>query len=166
SVLITVYFWWMNIKGVHESSGKALRIMQITTAMVVIVLIWAPITLTIRNRWGNLPPAPVLANLHFANDAQGWLKGTLWLQIPIIAVIAGFGHSFLSMSGFKTLAQVYREIASPKMKNLKITANITCCYALIGTGIVTLLASMIIPGDERPKYFANLIGGLAMNLSC
>src|SRR5437660_7255312 len=23
AVLITLYFWWMNIKGVHESSGKA-----------------------------------------------------------------------------------------------------------------------------------------------
>src|SRR5579883_1021613 len=31
AVLITIYFWWQNIKGVHESSGKALRIMQITT---------------------------------------------------------------------------------------------------------------------------------------
>jgi len=26
--------WWENIKGIHESSGKALRIMQITTVMV------------------------------------------------------------------------------------------------------------------------------------
>src|SRR5579872_3262868 len=34
AVLITIYFWWANIKGVHESSGKALRIMQITTVMV------------------------------------------------------------------------------------------------------------------------------------
>ena len=35
-----VYFWWSNIKGIHESSGKALRIMQITTVMVVILLFW------------------------------------------------------------------------------------------------------------------------------
>ncbi len=34
-VVVTVYFWWSNIKGIHESSGKALRIMQITTVMVV-----------------------------------------------------------------------------------------------------------------------------------
>ena len=34
-----------NIKGIHESSGKALRIMQITTVMVVIFLIWCPLTL-------------------------------------------------------------------------------------------------------------------------
>src|SRR5512144_1165263 len=37
AVLVTVYFWWMNIKGVHESSGKALRIMQITSVMVAIL---------------------------------------------------------------------------------------------------------------------------------
>ena len=33
AVLVTIYFWWENIKGMHESSGKALRIMQITTVM-------------------------------------------------------------------------------------------------------------------------------------
>src|ERR1700761_8008990 len=29
-LIVTLYFWWNNIKGIHESSGKALRIMQIT----------------------------------------------------------------------------------------------------------------------------------------
>src|SRR5579883_1092140 len=29
AILVTVYFWWLNVKGMHESSGKALRIMQI-----------------------------------------------------------------------------------------------------------------------------------------
>src|SRR3954469_16799271 len=48
SVIVTCYFWWQNIKGVPESSGKALRIMQITTVMVVILLIWAPLTLVFR----------------------------------------------------------------------------------------------------------------------
>ena len=83
----------------------------------------------------------------------------------MVAIIIAFGHSLLSMSGFETLAQVYREIAYPKLKNLRITANITCWYAVFGTGIVTLFASMIIPDKERSNYFANLIGGLAMNLS-
>src|ERR1700693_6233234 len=44
AVLVTVYFWWMNIKGLHESSGKALRIMQITTIMVIALVIWCPLT--------------------------------------------------------------------------------------------------------------------------
>ena len=165
AVLVTIYFWWENIKGVHESSGKALRIMQITTVMVVILLIWCPITIGLKGRWENLPPAPVASNLMFSDDAKGWFRDTFWLQIPMVAIIIAFGHSLLSMSGFETLAQVYREIAYPKLKNLRITANITCWYAVFGTGIVTLFASMIIPDKERPNYFANLIGGLAMNLS-
>ena len=44
---MTGYFWWSNIKGIHESSGKALRIMQITTVMVVVLLIWCPLTLLV-----------------------------------------------------------------------------------------------------------------------
>src|SRR5579862_4941158 len=164
AVLITIYFWWQNIKGVHESSGKALRIMQITTVMVVILLIWCPLTIFLKGRLA-LPPPPTPSHLMFSDDAQGWLKGTMWMQFSIVAIIIAFGHSLLSMSGFETLAQVYREIASPKLKNLRITANLVCWYAVFGTGIVTLFAAMIIPDGERPHYFANLIGGLVMNLS-
>ncbi|MSV34019.1 MAG: APC family permease [Bryobacterales bacterium] len=163
-ILITIYFWWANIKGMHESSGKALRIMQITTVMVGILLIWCLLTLLVAGRW-HLPPAPKPSNLVFAESAQGWLQGTMWMQIPLVVVIIAFGHSLLSMSGFETLAQVYREIASPKMKNLKIAANITCWYAVLCTGLVSLFAVMIIPDDVRPQYIDNLIGGLAMNLS-
>src|SRR5256884_2806283 len=35
AILVTVYFWHKNVIGIHESSEKALRIMQITTVMVV-----------------------------------------------------------------------------------------------------------------------------------
>ncbi len=164
AVLVTIYFWWQNIKGVHESSGKALRIMQITTVMVVILLIWCPLTIFLKHRC-QLPPAPIASNLNFSPEAQGWFKGTFWIQIPMVAIIIAFGHSLLSMSGFETLAQVYREIAYPKLKNLKITANIVCWYAVICTGVVTVFAGMIIPDADRPKYFDNLIGGLAMSLS-
>nr|ASY01953.1 amino acid transporter [uncultured bacterium] len=164
-VLITIYFWWKNVKGVHESSGTALRIMQITTVMVVILLIWCPITLLLTNRWHNLPPAPTASNLNFSKDAQGWLRGSMWIQIPFIAILIAFGHSLLSMSGFETLAQVYREIAYPKLKNLRITANIVCWYSVLCTGVITLFAAMIIPDNERARYFDNLIGGLAMSLS-
>src|ERR1043166_4375035 len=165
AVMATIYFWWANIKGVHESSSKALRIMQITTVMVVILMVWCPLTIALRGQLGNLPPAPVASNLTFVPDAQGWLAGTFWLQIPVVAIIVAFGHSLLSMSGFETLAQVYREIAYPKLKNLRITANIVCWYALFCTGVVTLFAGMIIPDAERTKLVDNLLGGLAMNLS-
>jgi len=164
-IICTVYFWWENIKGMHESSGKALRIMQITSVMVGILLIWCPITIALKNLWGHVPPSPTLKNITFSSDAQGWFKGTFWLQIPVVVVVIAFGHSLLSMSGFETLAQIYREIAYPKLKNLKITANITCWYAVVCTGVITVFAAMIIPDADRPKYFDNLIGGLAMNLS-
>jgi len=164
-VVVTVYFWWQNIKGIHESSGKALRIMQITTIMVVVMLIWCLLTILLKNRWGDIPPAPIPSNLRFSHDAQGWLKDTFLIVIPTIAMIVAFGHALLSMSGFETLAQVYREIASPKLKNLKITANIVCIYAVVCTGVITLFAGMIIPDAQRLQYSSNLLGGLAMNLS-
>jgi amino acid transporter len=164
AVLVTIYFWWTNIKGVHESSGKALRIMQITTVMVVIFLIWCPITIALKGRWA-LPPAPVPSNIHLTPESAGWFAGTFWIQIPMVMIIVAFGHSLLSMSGFETLAQIYREIAYPKLKNLRITANLTCWYAVICTGVVTVFAGMIIPEAERAKLVDNLLGGLAMSLS-
>lgn len=161
AIVATLYFWYENLKGVHESSGKALRIMQIMTVMVAIILIWAPITIVVRNLWGEVPPLPVMANLQFAEESQGWLRGTGWLMVPGIAITAAFGHSLLSMSGFETLAQVYREIESPKLKNLKIASYLVCGYAVLSTGLLTLFAAMIIPDSQRSKYFDNLIAGLA-----
>src|SRR6267154_2500689 len=45
AVLTTLYYWWQNTKGIEESSEKALRVMQITTVMVVILLGWSAVTL-------------------------------------------------------------------------------------------------------------------------
>ncbi|MBI3683358.1 MAG: APC family permease [Acidobacteria bacterium] len=163
-VAVTIYFWYMNVKGIHESSGKALRIMQITTAMVVILLIWCPLTLLIHGKW-DVPPAPTPSNLQFHEGSLGWLHGTFWTQIAAVAIIVAFGHSLLAMSGFETLAQVYREIAYPKLRNLRITANIVCIYALLSTGVISLFAVMIIPDSVRGQYYDNLIGGLAMSLA-
>ncbi len=164
AVLVTIYFWWANIKGIHESSGKALRIMQITTVMVVAFLIWCPITLILAPKV-QLPPPPLPRNFHFAPEALGWLEGTIWPQLGFVAVVIAFGHSILSMSGFETLAQVYREIAYPKLKNLRFTGNLVCTYALVSTGIITLFAGMIIPDEIRGQYVDNLLGGLAMHLA-
>src|SRR3974390_2019483 len=54
AALVTIYFWWENIKGIHESSEKALRIMYVTTVMVVIMAVWVGITLSMRGF--HLPP--------------------------------------------------------------------------------------------------------------
>src|ERR1039457_6994529 len=163
-MVVTIYFWWSNIKGIHESSGKALRIMQITTVMVVAFLIWCPITLLLAPSV-KLPPAPVPRNLQFTPESLGWFNGTIWPQIGAIGIIIAFGHSLLSMSGFETLAQVYREIAYPKLKNLRITSNIVCWYAVICTGVVTVFAGMILKPEQMVEYRDNLLGGLTMHLA-
>jgi amino acid transporter len=163
-VAVTIYYWWYNVKGIRESSSKALRVLQITTVMVVMLLIWCPITLLLRGA-ASAPLAPTPGNLKWGKEALGWFEGTFWPQIPFVAIMIAWGHSFLAMSGFETLAQVYREIAYPKLKNLKITANIVCIYAVMSTGLVTLFAGMIIPDELRKNYVDNLIGGLAMNLA-
>jgi amino acid transporter len=164
AIAVTCYFWWSNIKGIHESSGKALRIMQITTVMVVVFLIWCPITLLLSPKI-QLPPAPLPRNLKFSPEALGWFRGTIWPNFGFVAIVIAFGHSLLSMSGFETLAQVYREIAYPKLKNLRRTGNLVCIYAVVCTGIITLFAFMIIPAGIRPQYGDYLLGGLAMHLA-
>src|SRR6516162_9546551 len=160
---VTLYFWWNNIKGLHESSTKALRIMQVTTVMVVMFLVWCILTLLMRGP-AQIPPSPVPSHLQFSEEGLGWFKGTWWPTVPVVAIIIAFGHSVLSMSGFETLAQVYREIEFPKLKSLKITGNLVCTYATISTGGIILFASMIIPDNVRLNYSENLLGGLSMHL--
>src|SRR5262245_23859221 len=159
ALAVTAYFWWNNIKGIHESSSKALRIMQLTTVMVVMFLVWCAITL-IKNGPAQIPPAPTPANLQWSDEGLGWFKNTFWIQIPTIAVLVAFGHSLLAMSGFETLAQVYREIETPKLRNLKKTGTAVCVYAVVCTGVLTLFAGMIIPDAQRLQYKDNLLGGL------
>ena len=65
-LIVTLYFWRLNIKGVHESSGKALRIMQITTVMVVIFVIWCPLTMLLHGP-AQTPPPPTFSNLAIRN---------------------------------------------------------------------------------------------------
>src|SRR5262245_29297991 len=138
--------------------------MQITTVMVVIFLVWCTITLLVSGP-AQIPPPPTPENLQFTEESLGWFAQTRLWTIPIVAIIIAFGHSLLSMSGFETLAQVYREIAAPKLRNLRVAGNIVCFYAAISTGVITLFAAMIIPDAVRKNYVENLLGGLAMHLS-
>jgi amino acid transporter len=73
ALLITIYFWRRNTKGLHESSGDALKIMYVTTVMVVILILWAGFTIATQPDKQRLAPAPVPHNLSFNRDAVGWL---------------------------------------------------------------------------------------------
>jgi amino acid transporter len=162
AILITIYFWWRNTRGLHESSDDALKIMQITTVMVVVLIAWCVMTLLMRG--GQLPPSPLPRNLRFSPEALGWLNGTRWPSFTAIALFVGFGHSILAMSGEESLAQVYREIEQPKVKNLERTGLVIFLYSLVFTSLVSFFAVALIPDEVRPKFYDNLISGLAMNL--
>ncbi len=89
-----------------------------------------------------------------------------WLSlIGAIGVIIAFGHSILAMSGEETLAQVYREVESPKLANFKRAAFIVFLYSFLLTGSMSLLAVLLIPDEQRMgEYHDNWIGGLAMQM--
>ena len=162
AIVVTIYFWWENIKGIPESSGKALRIMYVTTVMVVVMIAWC--ILTVWMRGAHLPPLPTPSNLTFAPEALGWLRfSDLPHTVALIGILIGLGHSVLAMSGEETLAQVYREVEHPKLRNLEKAGLVIFIYSFVFTAGVSFFASMIIPDAVRSQYFGNLISGLAMN---
>lgn len=159
--IVTVYFWWENVKGIEESSDKALKIFIITIVMAVVILTWAVITLFLRNEsiLASLPPTtPKLSP-----EAYGWLENVGWVKnIGYFSILIAFGHSLLALSGEESMAQVYREVESPKLKNFKKAAFIIFVFSVILTPGVSFLATMLIPDNIRPQYIDNLISGVAM----
>jgi amino acid transporter len=165
AIMVAVYFWWQNTKGIHESSGKAVQIMAVTTVMVIMLIIWC--TITIFHVPVQIPPNPLRTGITLSHESLGWLTGLKdsWLShLTWFIVFVGFGHSVLAMSGEETLAQVNREIAHPKLRNLKKAAVVIGVYALLFTALTSFFAVMIIPDKVRPEYFGNLIGGISMYL--
>lgn len=170
---ITLYFWRINIIGIHESSSKAMRIMQLTTIMGIIVIAWAALTVGLHPELRHLPPfKPVLTQ-----ESEGWLVHFPRI-VGTIGILIAFGHTLLAMSGEESLAQVYREIEAPKVPNLLKAGAVIALYSLVLTGVVTFFAVMIIPDSERmktviegghiirtsAKYTDNLISGLVMHM--
>jgi amino acid transporter len=221
--LITLYFFWKNLIGIHESSGKALRIMGFTTVVAVIVLTWSGLTLLTRGPSNREPARPDLSlKVQYDSttvrdpvtgaDREVWRRdpvtgklvpkldeqgrqiprlntvtgkqedplgflphvvpalverlrggGDLLSFIGMLGLLVAFGHSILAMSGEETMAQVYREIESPKLPNFRKAAFIIFAYSMILTAGTSFLAVLIVPDEVRMKYYAdNLLGGLSM----
>lgn len=221
---ISVYFLRQNLLGIHESSGKALKIMIATTIMAAVMLVWCGVTLLVQGPANRVPLEPNLSpKVEYRvetikdpdtgkdrevwqqdesrrlvpetlpdgspkpriNEAVGhqedplgliseWFPGLAaklrqpgnWMSmIGLIGLLLAFGHSILAMSGEETLAQVYREVQSPKLKNFKKAAFIVFVYSLVLTAGISFLAVLLVPDNVRMKIYAdNLIGGLAMNV--
>jgi amino acid transporter len=189
-VAVVVYFYQINVRGVPESSTKALHIMRATTVMAAIMIAWCLLTVAVRPETRSLPPlAPELGKkmdrdgkpkqnevTKQQEDPLGWLAASPigeelrpgrvhWLSLlGMLGIVIAFGHSILAMSGEETLAQVYREVKAPKLSNFRRAAFIVFLYSLVLTGAISFFAVMIIPDDVRRDYQDNLISGLAMHV--
>jgi len=164
AIIIVFYFWWENVKGIEESSDKALKIFKVTMIMGGLVIGWGIATLLLKNEpfLSHLPPF----ELKLSDDAYGWFQGVDWIKsLGLFSIMIAFGHSLLALSGEETLAQVYREVEYPKLKNFKKAAMIIFIFSIILTPGVSFLGTMLIPDDIRPQYIDNLIGGIAMFLA-
>lgn len=190
AIAITLYFFRQNLLGIHESSDKALKIMIVTAIMGVLILGWCGFTLAVQgpavNADGTRNTVPLEPRIESRinpsslepEDPMGFLKDTAiakqlkeirggeWLSIVgFIGIFIAFGHSILAMSGEETLAQIYREVESPKLLNFRKAAFIVFVVSLLLTGGISFLAVLLIPNDVRMvQYSDNLIGGLAMNV--
>jgi amino acid transporter len=167
AIVVTLYYWWENTKGIEESSDKALKVIKITTVMVVILLGWSIVTLIQHPR--PLPPLPFPGNLNFNEGSLGFLRShpDLPKLFGVFGIMMAFGHSILAMSGEESLAQVFREIGHPKLKNLKKTALLIAVYSFLFTGLSSLFAVMLVPDDvrSRPEVINNVLGSMVMYFS-
>ena len=163
AIVIVLFFWWENVKGIEESSSKALKIFIITAIMGALVIVWGIVTLLLKDEpfFAHFPPLEI----NLSHESYGWLSNAEWAKtIGLISILIAFGHSLLALSGLETLGQVYREVEYPKLKNFKKTALIIFLFSVTLTPGVSFLGTMLIPDNVRPQYIDNLIGGIAMFL--
>ncbi|MCX7833678.1 MAG: APC family permease, partial [Ignavibacteria bacterium] len=163
AIIVIIYFWWENVKGIEESSSKALKILIITVFMGALVLVWGIISLILREKpvFEHLPPLKI----ELSDEAYGWFKDWDWIKsISLFSILIAFGHSLLAMSGLETLGQVYREVEYPKLENFKKAALAIFLITVTLTPGMSFLSVMLIPDSVRPQYIDNLIGGITMYL--
>lgn len=169
--------------------------MMATTVMAITMLVWSGVTLAVHGPVNPMPTWKPDLSKKWDIDADGKTIPKLnpitgqqedplgllgryptiaeplrnptswWSIIGVMGFIIAFGHSILAMSGEETLAQVYREVESPKLPNFKKAAFIVFVYSLFLTGTFTFLVVLLVPDRQRMhEYYDNWIGGLAMHM--
>ncbi|TPW19058.1 MAG: putative amino acid transporter [Elusimicrobia bacterium] len=132
ALLVTAYFWRQNIRGMEESSDKAVQIMRLMGGASVILLGWGAWTI-----WTRRPDLPSLVPA-FSEDGLGFLHGMDPLRlVGAVGLVLAFGHAFLGMS-------------------------IIFVFCFVVTSASAFLGVMLIPPDARPQYIDNMLAGVAM----
>ena len=74
AVIVTLYYWWQNVKGIEASSKRAVDVMKITTLMVVIMMGWGIFSIIYKG--AHLPPMPSPLQFQFLGGSFGFLRHT------------------------------------------------------------------------------------------
>jgi amino acid transporter len=146
--------------GIEESSDKAMKIMGITTVMLVVMTIWCG------------------SNARDARRDAAAVRAALQRRCARVARRQRMGeedrrvrraHRLWPLDPRDERRGIARsdqpEIAHPKVPNLVRAGFIIFLYSVLLTGLFTFFAALIIPDEVRMSmYRDNLIGGLAMHV--
>jgi len=130
AIVVTIYFWWENTKGVSESSEKALHIMKLVTVMVVILIGWCIYTAV--QRHSSLPPFPYPSNIHLTSAlSDGWPTAVCRTCSAIIAIFIA-SRSFRAGHERRRIAgAVVPRNRKPQLLNLRKAAWSFSIYSLV-----------------------------------
>src|SRR5690606_3976474 len=96
AIAMTLYFWRLNIRGVEESSDRALKILIITVGMVVVLDVWSVMTVIARDSF-TLPPFDLTPAENLHAGSLGWLEGIPWIKsIGLAVFFVALGHTLLA----------------------------------------------------------------------
>jgi len=151
-----------NIKGIPESSEKALRIMQFTTVMVVLLIGWCCYTAWVRgSHLPPLPPLPTCISPRRPGVAKAQhLPHTIgcWNLYRPRTLDPGHERRGITRPGLsRNSASQTAEFEEGRVGHLHLQHDLHLA--------VSFFAVMIIPDAVRKNFFDNLIGGLAMNMA-
>src|SRR5262249_48917987 len=144
---VPFFFFRPKLLGIPESRDKGLKIIIATAGMGVVMPGWGLLKPGVKGPGNPLPsPGPDPQKKVEINEAGevvprknpvtgeqedplgflGYFPAVAeplrnpqsWLSLlGLVGLVIAFGHSILAMSGEETLAQVYREVESPKLPN-------------------------------------------------
>jgi amino acid transporter len=80
AAVVTLYFFWLNLKGIHESSDKAFKIMVATTVMAVLIVGWCLATLAVQGPFHCDRPSRRNAITTRTIQTSKWIR---WASFPI-----------------------------------------------------------------------------------
>jgi hypothetical protein len=157
TIAVTVVGWWLSRSGNMRYRQSCARIVQIFTLFAVIQIVWCVVTIATKDSQ-RLPPIGAFLQ-------SGTQNRLLWLSPVITGSLASFGYGLLFLGSLRTLPRLWRHMSSPKLKNIRIAANVACGYSLIVVGALTVFVSALVPKEFLRSYPGAALLGLSSSLA-